>query len=401
MRFRTIRLSTIILASCSLSAAAPWSGYPLPSGLDSVRVLKTSTISNPGHTEGSAYLTFRYGRVHVFGDDRLSQADSLGQGKASAVAIIRENCYAGTSTGWLFRQLRCTSDWDAGRAVPDSASIRALAGVGEKIFLGTNKGVYASTWSLGEWQALNTGLANTAITSLVASGNKLYALADSQVFVSSNEGLSWVSRAIVPGASSIRAFAAMANGNLYAGTAHGVYRSTNDGGAWSALNTGLANTTVNDLLDTASLLFVATDAGAYRLDTDGTRWISIDSGLATGSVHALSRTSIYLVTARDNGIWQHPFYAFTTSLHHDAAAPSENFRLFAGRVVSFDLASPSHVSLKAYGLSGKEFSVLSEEWLPAGSHSRTLNVSDVPAGAYVFRMQAGARVMTQKAVLTR
>lgn len=400
MRFLVrISLPVVIFGAYSL-CHAQWGSYPFPNSLDSVRVLKSSTISNPGHTEGSAYITIRRGRVHVFGNDREAQADSLEQGKASAVAIIQENCYAGTSNGFLYYQSRCTSNWIHTPIVPDSASIRAIAGVDGKIFVGTSRGVYLMTGFLASWQTLNTGLTNTSLTGLIASGTKLYALADSQVFVSLNEGASWSALATVPGATAIRAFSAPVGGKLYAGTANGIYRSTNDGATWSALNTGLASTIVHDLLDAGSTLFAATASGAYRLDTAGTGWISIDSGLVAGPVYALGLTNTFLVTARESGIWQR-FLFQVTSINANTRKIDDRLRIDPTGSVSFNLATPARVNLTAYTPSGRKVAMLLNGHYPAGLHEHRVATRALSNGLYVYRLDVGEESVSRKIVHSR
>lgn len=65
----------------------------------------------------------------------------------------------------------------------------------------------------------------------------------------------------------------------------GIYKSTNRGGSWSAVNNGLASLQVNALATTPDRVLAATDAGVYASTTDGTSWAPTGLDQATLSVH--------------------------------------------------------------------------------------------------------------------
>lgn len=94
--------------------------------------------------------------------------------------------------------------------------------------------------------------------------------------------------------SSIRTFVVDVNGNIYAGNGarfgntfvdanHGVYKSTDGGNSWIAVNTGLAVSSVNALsADAKGNVYVANDKGIYKSDNGGQLWTEIDKGIPTG-----------------------------------------------------------------------------------------------------------------------
>jgi hypothetical protein len=88
---------------------------------------------------------------------------------------------------------------------------------------------------------------------------------------------------------------AVSGTNIFAGTSGGAFFSANDGTSWSAINTGLTNTTVNALVvspatggagDTS--LFAGTNSGVFLSTNNGTSWTAVDSGLTKFDVHALA-----------------------------------------------------------------------------------------------------------------
>ena len=80
---------------------------------------------------------------------------------------------------------------------------------------------------------------------------------------------------------------------LYAGTeGGGVYKSTDSGGNWSAVNTGLTNTYVDALaIDpvTPTTLYAGTyPAGVFKSTNGGGNWSAVNTGLTNTSVYALA-----------------------------------------------------------------------------------------------------------------
>ncbi len=69
---------------------------------------------------------------------------------------------------------------------------------------------------------------------------------------------------------------------LYAGTSSdGVFKSTNGGSSWSAINTGLGNRDIQDLVidpTMSNTIYAATyNSGVFKSSNGGNNWISIHS----------------------------------------------------------------------------------------------------------------------------
>ncbi|RJP73963.1 MAG: T9SS C-terminal target domain-containing protein, partial [Candidatus Zixiibacteriota bacterium] len=68
---------------------------------------------------------------------------------------------------------------------------------------------------------------------------------------------------------------------------------------------------------------------------------------------------------------------------------------------SYELRAASHVLLKVYDTAGREVRTLVEGWKDAGSHRVTFDGSDLAAGVYLVRLEAGDFNQTQKLVLLK
>ncbi|MEK9135710.1 MAG: FlgD immunoglobulin-like domain containing protein [Bacteroidota bacterium] len=131
------------------------------------------------------------------------------------------------------------------------------------------------------------------VNAIAVSGTNLFAgtanfgVGDG-VFLSTNNGTSWT--AVNTGLSNTSVLAlALSGTNLFAGTSGGVFLSTNNGTSWTAVNTGLTNTTVFALAVSGTNLFAGTLAGGVFLSTNnGTSWTAVNSGLTNTDVRSLA-----------------------------------------------------------------------------------------------------------------
>ena len=83
---------------------------------------------------------------------------------------------------------------------------------------------------------------------------------------------------------------------LFAGTQEaGVFRSANNGRAWSAINTGLKEIWITSLALNGTDLFAGTRGnGVFRLSKDGKTWVEVNNGLSNSNskIHIIWRNVI-------------------------------------------------------------------------------------------------------------
>ncbi len=107
-----------------------------------------------------------------------------------------------------------------------------------------------------------------------------------------------------PGITSTNISAFAVNGtSIFAGdtwpSSTGVYRSTNDGASWSAVNTGLLSLEIYSLLMSDTDLFAGTVGGLFRSSNKGASWVT--SGLTNvGKVTALIMSGTNLIAGTFN-----------------------------------------------------------------------------------------------------
>jgi len=122
------------------------------------------------------------------------------------------------------------------------------------------------------------------------------------VFRSTNKGDSWTAVNTGLTSTSVSALAINSSGNIFAGTNGGVFRSTNNGDSWTAVNTGLTNTNVLDLaINSNGHIFAGTGVGVFRSTNNGDSWTAVNTGLTSTFVFALAINASGHIFAGTNG----------------------------------------------------------------------------------------------------
>ena len=176
-------------------------------------------IASMAMTEDHILLAATAGKG-LFRYDVSGETASKWQGKASdlvdpkerlhhrflrIVAIGKDNhIFLGTQDGGIFRSTDHGSTWHTiSRTLPND-SIRGIVRSNAGLFVGTGRGVYRLDEKARRWKSVNDGLTETAIQTLIVTGE----------------------------------------GVLYAGTSAGAFRSDNNGGEWVNISKGLEQQTI-------------------------------------------------------------------------------------------------------------------------------------------------------------
>ncbi len=151
-------------------------------------------------------------------------------------------------------------------------------------------GVHASSDKGSHWQVSNTGLTGAIVDALyrMPSGTLYAGMENGGIQHSTDNGASWIRDSTAFNEYSTRAFAALANGDLFAGGIGGVYRSTDGGQSWQQSVTGMTGTNVFCMMAEGGTLFAGTIGSLFRSTNNGTSWIKADSGLTGKPVMCLA-----------------------------------------------------------------------------------------------------------------
>ena len=121
----------------------------------------------------------------------------------------------------------------------------------------------------------------------------LYAATSGGAFKSTNGGGSWSAVNSGLANTNVQAIAIHPTtpATLYAGISGGAFKSTNGGGSWSAINSGLANTDVKAIAidsTTPATLYAGTSGGVFKSTNGGGSWSAVNSGLSNTNVRAIA-----------------------------------------------------------------------------------------------------------------
>jgi ligand-binding sensor domain-containing protein len=205
----------------------------------------------------------------------------------------------------VFKSTDGGASWSSFNSVGlESPFIMALAvDAADNIYTATlGGGIAKSSRDVANWTASNTGLdVNAIITSLVFdSAGNLYAGGDT-IFKSTNQGLSWAvfsSSAITN--TPIMSLLTDNSGNIFAGTlgGAGIYKSPTAAASWAPSSIGLTIPAVSALtMDVNGNIYAAignpflvASGGVYKSTNGGLIWSAINSGFTIQPTYVFSLT---------------------------------------------------------------------------------------------------------------
>ncbi len=172
-----------------------------------------------------------------------------------------------------------------------------------------------------------------------------------------------------PFGGTVNALAINSNGEIFAGTGAGVFRSSDNGDNWTQINTGLTNT------DVFALAFNS-DGQVFAGTRGGGVFRSVGSTTAVEEISSSIPSSFALEQNYPN-----PFNPTTT--------------------IQFTLAKGANVKLKVFSIEGKEVATLVDETLTPGVHTFRFEANGLPSGVYFYRLTTGRFVETRKLTLLK
>ena len=238
--------------------------------------------------------------------------------------------YVGTHNG-VYRSDDAGDHWAAANTGITKTRIAVLAidpHTSTTLYAGTNLGVFRSTDSGATWTAIDAGLpvhtdvwslaidsANPAalyvsIWTMVATSSDIFHYPDS-VFRSTDAGDHWNAVNVGVTNEDVESFAIdpVVPANLYAGTMHGsVCRSTDGGAAWTVEGIVPSYGEVQVLVvdpHANGTVYAGTSVGVFRSVDAGVTWSAMSTGLSSKYVTELAAdrlTAGVLYAATDDGI---------------------------------------------------------------------------------------------------
>jgi photosystem II stability/assembly factor-like uncharacterized protein len=200
---------------------------------DSARWVEVGGIGEAsafGYKDTDLFVAFPYDEIERSTDNGLTWTiidTGLNQEPlftVSAFAVIDSFLFAGTDYGGVFRSSDNGDHWTQ---MDTSLSITCFLASGENLFATNWDGILLSTDFGKNWKNVSNGLPDSgfAVIALAKLGSIIFASITGGIYISSNNGSSWQS--VGNGSSNESASAFSVSGDtLFAGTADGVFRST-------------------------------------------------------------------------------------------------------------------------------------------------------------------------------
>jgi hypothetical protein len=154
-------------------------------------------------------------------------------------------------------------------------------------------------------QWIETNSPGGHITTIAVSDSNIFVgTAGNGIFRSSNNGKDWT--AIDSGLTDTDVFSLeVSDSNIFAGTGKGVFLSANNGTSWEPVNSGLSNASpVNAFAVCGKTIFAGTNNGIFRSANIGTNWTAIDSGLKNTKVLSFAVSDNAIFAGTDNCVFQ-------------------------------------------------------------------------------------------------
>jgi photosystem II stability/assembly factor-like uncharacterized protein len=200
--------------------------------------------------------------------------------------------------GGVFSAPGVRGPWTALSDGMEGRQVLSLATLGDRIFAGTDSGVFVRDPSAARWVTLPMGTprgAPAAVTEILAepSGGLIVATS-AGVLRSGDAGRTW-SRPAPEMGTVLGLAASPRNGDLLiAATARGIFRSSDHGATWTLASPALSGATPHDLAFLPGddrVLFATTSSGLYRSPDQGSSWKRVGGGIPHSDLMGLAIAS--------------------------------------------------------------------------------------------------------------
>ncbi len=346
----------------------------------------------------------------------------------TSLVVSGANIFAGTYRGTIFRstdngsswtavQIYGTNSWITFITVSDTILftwIRDLTG-GGTLLRSTDNGT--------SWTPAMNGLPNAEIAGFTSFGTNLFACSVGHgVFRSTDNGTSWTR---VNGDVSMRFVTALGNAgpHLLVGTLfHGMFYSNSDDTTWHSITTGWPPTYISAFAAYGNLVFAGTHhyekgslqaLGVFRSSDNGMSWTAVNEGLPLGSdaasIECLAIAGKYIFAGTSVGVYRRQLAEMIMSVERRAdelpvtRSLEQNYPnpFNPATTIRYQLPARSHMSLTVFNTLGQRVSVLQDGEQEAGFHEVKFDGKGLTSGVYFYRMQAGEFVQTKQLIIVK
>ena len=304
-----------------------------------------------------------------------------------SLALNGTSLFAGTSTG-VYRSTDNGKSWNAAGIA--NVQVLSLAAVGSNLLAGTNgNGIYFSTDFGASWNAVNTGLTDRTIRSLVVNGTNLFAGTSAAVFFAQMPGLPDVPALDLPvnltqnvSTFTVLSWIAVSSARSY------------------HLQLSLTGDFSIPVVDDSALTTLSRTVGPLSSGVTYFWRVQATNEVGFSNYSTLRQFSTAQLTSVDRSESEIPREFGLSQNYPNPFNPSTQ--------IQFSIPRRSHVTLKVYDVLGKEVASLFSRDVEPGVFNVRWQAA-VPSGVYIYRLQArhteggdpGVFTETKKMVMLR
>jgi photosystem II stability/assembly factor-like uncharacterized protein len=208
------------------------------------------------------------------------------------------------------------------------------------------------------------------------------------------------------------------SGNIFVGTALGVYYTADEGDNWNGLNTAFPEPTVppevrHVAFDENGVLYIGTWGQGVWVSSNWQATALDEFALQVGQVQdlAVMDGGVFVLSAgaemmRFDGV------AYSSSVDTEDEGPAQVPTTYAleqnypnpfnpTTTIEFALPATSEVSLAVYDMLGRRVALLVNGQLTTGQHRIQFNASSLPSGMYLYRLTTPTGAVTKKMMLIK
>ncbi len=250
---------------------------------------------------------------------------------------------------------------------------------------------------------------------VINSSGEIFAGTADGIFRSSDNGDNWIERNNGLTNTSIKTLAINSLDYIFAGTFYNafIFRSTDDGDNWKSTNNGIPASFVNALaINSNNIIFAGTwNFGIFYSINYGNNWTNINNGLSNVQIHSLAINSSNIIFAgsHGDGVFQLKFFETDITFEIDSGIMPGRYALTQNypnpfnpsTKINFSLPRVSCVNLSVYNLLGQKVETLIKKEMVAGNYNVTWDGIDVASGIYFYRLESNGFVETKKMLLLK
>jgi ligand-binding sensor domain-containing protein len=290
---------------------------------------------------------------------------------------------------------------------------------GTDLLGGTDTGVFLSSDGGMNWNLI--GLEDSNVIALAQTGSYIYASTgdlgyrygylvgcpNGNVFYSGDFGVTWSADSSL---TNRKVWCFATNGSsLFAGTDSGLYLSSNNGLSWLAPTNGLTNDTVFTILVTDTYLFAGTAQNGIFISIDsGKNWRQVNEGLQDLNILSLTTLDDNVFVGTDSsGVWRRPLSEMINTSAVETQAPLQTSLtaypnpLSQSTTIRFTSVESGVARVTVVNLLGEEVTRVFEGALTSGEHSFLWSKpTGLPSGMYECVVEMNGSIQQVPVVIT-